>query len=53
MPKTDDMSKEDIASLLKDIKSDVDYLYQCENIHLTRSQWSALNRINQTVKELV
>lgn len=53
MAKTDDMSKDEIVSLLKDLKLDIDYLYQSENIHLTRSQWSALSRINQVIKELV
>lgn len=53
MPKTDSMSKDEIALLLKDIKSDVEYLYQSDDIHLTRHQWAALNRINQIIKELV
>jgi hypothetical protein len=53
MPKIIDMPKEEIALLLKDLKSDVDYLYQSDNIHLTRSQWAALGRINSVMKELV
>lgn len=53
MAKIDELAKEDITLLLKDLKTDVDYLYQSDNIHLTRSQWAALGRINSVMKELV
>ncbi len=45
--------QEDVYYLLKDLYSDVQFIYFDERLSLTRNQWAAITRMHNVMKDLM
>lgn len=45
--------QEDVYYLLKDLYSDIQFIYFDERLSLTRNQWAAITRMHNVMKDLM